>query len=212
MQRPVAAVPLKPIAGQHDGYFAIRPRTSLDDDEEEGHWTSQFVSVFKSFERITDDAIDRHLGAQRQMRPSIRNRVKKLIEGGFYEAKSIKLRRMEAKEDGMPCVLACINCLSSKTSVMHTVYAVFEDKPGGSYKVDLSSCSCKKGEWFCSHSIGFLYLVGIIQRCIVSEAQLLENYRINPLLVQGSLMLIENVVIKDSFKSQRSQRKRQRTS
>ena len=109
MQRPVAAVPLKPIAGQHDGYFAIRPRTSLDDDEEEGHWTSQFVSVFKSFERITDDAIDRHLGAQRQMRPSIRNRVKKLIEGGFYEAKSIKLRRMEAKEDGMPCVLACIN-------------------------------------------------------------------------------------------------------
>ena len=158
------------------------------------------MTQFKSFEPITDDVIDRHLGDQRLSRPSIRNRVKKLFDGGFYEIKSIKTRKMESKENGVPCILVCVNCLSSKTSVMHTVYAVFEDAPGGRYMLDLSSCSCKKGEWFCSHSIGFLYLVGVVQRCVESETQLEKNFRINPLLVQGALLLIENVVVKDAFK------------
>ena len=132
-------------------------------DSSVDHWEIEYVSEAKQFELVTDDVIDRLLGEQRQARPSIRERVKKLIDGGFYEIKSIKLRKMEVKDNGAPCILICINCLSSKTSVMHTVYAVFEDKPNGRYLLDLSSCSCKKGEWFCSHSIGFLHLISIIQ-------------------------------------------------
>jgi len=95
---------------------------------------------------------------------------------------------------------------------MHTVYAVFEDAPGGRYMLDVSSCSCKKGEWFCSHSIGFLHMLGIIQRRNYSEEELLRNYRTNPLLIQGVLMLIENVILADSFKKQKSQRKRHKGS
>ncbi len=210
LQQPIAAVPLKPIVGQHDGYFAIRPRTSATGAPEEDHWQMQFVDQMKLLEGITDDVIDRYLGEKRRSRPSIRNRVKKLIDGGFYDIKSIKSRKMEKKVDGTPCILLCINCLSSKTSVMHTVYSVFEDKPDGRYILDVSSCSCKKGEWFCSHSIAFLYLVGIVQRCVETESQLLENYCNNPLLVQGVLMLIENIVVTDKFKYQWSQRKQQR--
>ena len=95
---------------------------------------------------------------------------------------------------------------------MHTVYAVFEDAPGGRYMLDVSSCSCKKGKWFCSHSIGFLHLLGVVQRRNYTEEEIIQNYRVNPLLVQGALMLIENVVLADSFKQQKSQRKRQKIS
>ena len=207
LQRPVSAAPLQPIVGQHDGYFGIRPR-SLPGDASVDHWQTDYVAEAKRCELVTDDVIDRLLGEKRRSRPSIRERVKKLIIGGFYEIQSIKLRKMEIKDNGAPCILFCVNCLSSKTSVMHTVYAVFEDKPGGCYKLDLSSCSCKKGEWFCSHSIGFLHLLGIIQRRIETEDQLLQNYRANPLLLKGSLMLIENVLVADVFKQQKAQRKR----
>ena len=92
---------------------------------------------------------------------------------------------------------------------MHTVYAVFEDKPGGKYCMELSSCSCKKGAHFCSHSIGFLHIAAILQQLVESESEFENYYRVNPLLIQGVLMLIENAVAMDTYRKQNAQRKRQ---
>ena len=68
-----------------------------------------------------------------------------------------------------------VECLSSKTSVIHTVYAVFEDKEFGKFMRDLSSCSCKKGSLFCSHCIGFLYIVSVIQNAAVTSEEKFER-------------------------------------
>ena len=113
-----------------------------------------------------------------------------------------------------PCILIRCKCLSSKSSVLHTTYAVFEDKTDGKYLVNESNCSCKKGEHFCSHLIGFLYLVNTMQQAQQmnpphSQQDFEKFYRVNPLCVQSKLMLIENAIIPDSFQQQTSQRKRQ---
>lgn len=130
--------------------------------------------------------------------------------GRFYDPKSIQCRNVESTEDGTECILLTCKCLSSlKSGVVHTVFAVFEDKQNGSYLRGLSSCSCKKGSHFCSHSVGFLYLISTMQ--IKSETQeLFERYYVsNPLLKEAALMPIECSVIFDKFQQQSAQSKRQ---
>ena len=85
---------------------------------------------------------------------------------------------------------------------------------------DLSSCSCKKGSLFCSHCIGFLYLISIVQCCVpsanvsgVSPERIFEsNYRVSPQVSAAVPMLIENVCAIDAFNRSVSQRKRQKNS
>lgn len=205
--RPVSPAPLTPVAGKHDGLESLKMR---EVGTEYDSWSRNYLSVAKRLQQITDDVIDLHLGERRASRPSIRSRVKRLVGGGHYNPQSIKCRNTESKEDGTKTILMCCECLSSKTSVVHTVYAVFEDKPDGKYRRDLSSCSCKKGELFCSHSIGLLYLVAILQQSVEDIAEFEEYYRVNPVLVQGVIMLIENTVVVDRFNAQNAQRKRQK--
>ena len=142
-------------------------------------------------------------------RPSIRHRVMNLYRCGHFHPKSIQCRNVESS-NGMNCVLVVCECLSSKTSVVHKVYAVFEDKPDGKYQIDLSSCSCKKGEYFCSHLIGFLYLVSTIQEKVQCQDDIEQFYPLSPLLIQGVLMLIENAVVRDRYRKQNEQRMRQK--
>lgn len=207
--KQIQSPPLQPIAGSHDGFIRIKTRQGNNPYD---NWNHEYFSIANKMEIITDDMIDELLGEKRHCRPSIRHRVDKLFSGGFYDPKSIKCRNVESKEDGTECILICCQCLSSKTSVIHTIYAVFEDKPGGQYLLELSSCSCKKGEHFCSHSIGFLHVMAVLQQAATSQEQFEKSYRINPQLIQNVLMLIENVVVADKFQQQNAQQKRQRTS
>ena len=106
-----------------------------------------------------------------------------------------------------------VECLSSsKTSIIHSVYAVFEDKECGKFMRNLSSCSCKKGS--CSHCIGFLYVVSVIQNIMaVTSKEVFEKaYRVSPQLLAKVPMLIKNVCAADRFNCLVSQRKQQRKS
>ena len=93
---------------------------------------------------------------------------------------------------------------------MHSIYAVFEDRVDGKYLVSHSSCSCKKGEHFCSHSIGFMFIMALLQQKVKSQEDLVKYYRKNASLIQGELMLVENATIRDKFRQHDSQRKRHR--
>jgi hypothetical protein len=137
-------------------YKGLRPRVA---NNEYNNPNRDYFYVASNLQLFDDSAIDKHLGPVRMSRPSIRVCVKNLFLGGHYDPRTITCRNVEAKDDGAPCVVMSCKCMSSKSSVLHTVYAVFEDKPNGDYLKELSSCSCKKGEEFCSHSIGFLYLM-----------------------------------------------------
>ena len=207
--KPVQANVLKPIVGVHDGFEKIKLR--LVENERDSP-SPKYVEILKSMERISNEVIDRNLGAEREGRPSIRRRVAKLIKSGNYNPKSIRCRNVACRETGVPCILFTVECLSSKTSVIHTVYAVFEDREGGKFMRDLSSCSCKKGSLFCSHCIGFLYVVAIIQNTVPSEEEFESTYRASPQVLAAVPMMIENVCAADRFNSSSSQRKRQRMS
>lgn len=208
IHKPIQSPPLQPIASQHDGFIAIKIRA---DDNEYDNWSRNYSELAMKLKGICDDYIDNLLGEKRKDRPSIRKRVQLLVNGGFYDPKTIKCRNVESKADGTKCVLLCCDCLSSKTSVVHTVYAVFEDRKDGVYLLDLSSCSCKKGGYFCSHSIGFLHFLSIVQQRNLSREEFESNYKVNPKFITGVLMLIENAVAPDKFKRESAQRKRQKT-
>ena len=76
--------------------------------------------------------------------PSIRVRVQRLFEGGHYDPKTITCRNVETKSDGTPCIMFSYKCMSSKSSVMYAITAIFEDATNGRYRVDESNCSCKE--------------------------------------------------------------------
>ena len=148
-------------------------------------------------------------------RPSFRERVEHLFEGGHYDPKTITCRNVEIKCDGTPCIMFSCKCMSSKSSVMHAITAIFEDASEGRYRVDESNCSCKKGEHFCSHLIGFLYLIATMQRAMNldpphSQEQFEQFYRVNPQFVQSYPILIESAALGDSFRQERSQRARKK--
>ena len=208
MCKPICAEPLKPIVGQHNAYKGVNMRQQNDEYDT---WNHRYLDVVKRLQLVTDSAVDEYLGKKRACRPSIRRRVKRLFNGGHYNPKSIICRNVSSKEDGTNCKMLCCECLSSKTGVVHHLYAVFEDKPGGKYIRKISSCSCKKGELFCSHLIGFLYVVAVLQQAAESQDDFEANYKVSPKLLEGEPMLIENTVVVDRFNQQTAQRKRQRT-
>lgn len=198
---------LQPITGTHKPYFKIKPRVA---GNEYDNWNSEIFAVAKKLQPLTDDVIDGHIGELRRDRPSLRKRVDNLFCNGFYIPSSMKCRNVESKSDGSPCFLICCECLSSRTKTIHTVYAIFEDKPNGQYLLEHSSCSCKKGELFCSHSIGFLFVLRVLQHKAHSQAQFRDVYPVNPMIVQNSLMLLELVTMIDRFNTSRAQTKRQK--
>ena len=206
VSKPVSSDRLKPIVGQHNAFKGVNMQQQNDEYDT---WNRQYLSVVKTMQPITDSVVDGYLG-KRACRPSIRKRVKKLFCGGHYNPKSITCRNVSSKEDGTKYKMFCCECLSSKKSVVHHLYAVFEDKPGGKYSRKLSSCSCKKGELFCSHLIGFLYVVSTLQRVDQSQDDFESNYKVSPDLIKAVPMLIENQVVPDRFNQQTAQRKRQR--
>ena len=199
---------LLPTYGSHNGFKAVAPRQAGNEFDTWNSLPACLGATAFKLEKITDDVIDGHLGKQRSCHPSIRQRISNLLRSGHYDLTSIKCRNVLSKNDCEDCILICCDCLSSKSSSINTVYALFEDKVAGKYKMDESSCSCKKGEYFCSHSIGFLYMIGLFQKFTFASVK--QFYQPSPKLIQSNLMLIENALIGDKFKQQNAQRKRQR--
>ena len=217
VQKPIIDCPLEPIAGLHDAYRQITSRHAGNAYDTPNN---DYFSIVAKLKPVTDDDIDEYLGDMRMCRTSIRVRVKLLFEGGHYDPKTIKCRNVEAKIDGTPCIMISCKCMSSKSSVMHSIAAIFEDTEEGKYRVEESNCSCKKGEHFCSHLIGFLHMIACMQQAMNldpphSQEQFEQFYRVNPKCVQSGLMLIENTVLFDKFQRELTQgmrRKRQRMS
>jgi len=172
VDKQLSTSPLQPIVGDHNAFNSIKSRLAGNEND---NWNSAHLDILKQTELITDDVVDRLLGSKRMSRPSIRHRVMNLVCGGHFHPKSIQCRNVESS-NGMDCVLVVCECLSSKTNVVHKTYAVFEDKPDGEYQIDLSSCTCKKGEYFCSHLIGFLYLVSIFQHKVQTQSDFENAY------------------------------------
>ena len=95
--KPVQSPPLPPIAGQHDGFIAIKTQVG---DNEYDNWNRNYCDLAKKLKPIDYDVVDGLLGEKRVDRPAIRKRVQRLFNGGFYDPKSIKCKNVESKADG----------------------------------------------------------------------------------------------------------------
>lgn len=204
---PISDEPLKPLAGAFNGFDHIRLRSCGDEYDT---WNGNYVLVAKKLQRITDPLLHSLLGIRADC-PSLQERVKCLVESGNYGLQSIQCHNVESTiegSEGAPCILFCIDCLSSKKKVIHQVYAVFEDKPGGKYLVDHSCCSSKKGSYFCLHLVGFLHMMSIMQQLVDDQEEFHNTYPTNPHLLHSQPLLIKFLHVPEKFKCEQSQRKR----
>ena len=142
LEKEITSPPLRPIAGLHDGLRKIISRQAGNEYDTPSR---NYFFIAANLKLITDDGIDEYLGDIRMNCPSIRERVGRLFEGGHYDPKTITCRNdVETKSDGTPCIMFPYKCMSSKSSVMYAITAIFEDATNGRYRVDESNCSCKE--------------------------------------------------------------------
>lgn len=135
------------------------------------------------------------------------NCVRRLIKDGLFYPKLIKYRNVMAKKGDEDCVFDFFcDFLSSKISVVNSVYAVCLDKEDDQLNQDLSTCSCKKWSYFCSHLIGFLHLLVVIQWILSMQKGVEWIYWTNPVLVEIVLMPIQNMIVMVIFNQQTSLR------
>ena len=128
------------------------------------------------------------------------------MNGYHYNPQSIECMNVKSKIDGQYCILICVECLGSKkTRVIHTVHAVFEDRFMLS---PCSTCSCEGGALFCSHMLGCLYLLGLVQD-EPSQKSFEDWYKARQELLLATGALLETVVMMDKFNKEVSQSKRQ---
>ena len=198
----------QPEEGQHNGEAGVKPRSNLP--AEDVNWKRDYFDMAKKVEAMTDETIDKYIGPKRCTRPALRERVDKLVRDGNYNPKSFICRKVECRETGDPLMMLRVDCLSSKTGVVHKVFHMYEDKEGGKFRLALSSCSCKKDNHFCSHSIGLLFIIGILQTEVDTIEEFEKLYTVNPKLVYDELVLIETLHMKTAWRRQAAQRKRRR--
>ena len=67
-----------------------------------------------------------------------------------------------------------------------------------------------KGGHFCSHMIGLLYLLQMLQEEVDDQGLFEQVYKVNPKLVHDELILVETLLLKCKWNRQKSQRKRHR--
>ena len=130
---------LLPTYGPHNGLNAVASRQAGNEFDT---WNAYCSACASKLELITNDVIDGHQGKPRSWCPSIRQRISNLLRSGHYDLTSIKCSNVLSKNNCEDWILISCDWLSSKSSSMHTVYAIFEDKVAGNYKIDESSCSC----------------------------------------------------------------------
>ena len=66
--KPVQSPPLPPIAGQHDGFIAIKTQVG---DNEYDNWNRNYCDLAKKLKPIDYDVVDGLLGEKRVDRPAI---------------------------------------------------------------------------------------------------------------------------------------------
>ena len=200
---------VQPPEGQpsEGGYNPMEVLTYRDANNKYDTWNEDYYTICQNISHIETNDINPRVVA---LVPNCKKRATLLVQGYHYNPKTIKCMNVKSKIDGSPCVLVCVECLSSiKTKVIHTVHAVFEDKDGGRFLISpYSTCSCDDGALFCSHMLGFLYLLQLVQDESSQEA--FECWYVaRQELVLATGALLETLVMMDKFNAQVAQSKRQ---
>ena len=188
-------------------YNAMEVLTYRDAHNEYDTWNKDYFTICQKIRRIDNNAVDPRVVA---FIPNSEKRASLLVFGFHYNPQSIECVNVESKIDGSKCIMFRVECLGSKkTRLIHMVHAVFEDKQGGVFLLSpYSTCSCDDGALFCSHMLGFLYLLGLIQD-EPSQAAFEKWYKADQELLLAKGALIEALTAMDKFNREVAQSNRQ---
>lgn len=115
---------------------------------------------------ISKDLIDQIFGH----RGGVENRSMRLIPGGHFDLSTLKSCKIKCKVNNemIDCVMFQMKSTPSMKSNAYAVNIVFStdvsDIGGRFIKSPYSHCDCPAGQMFCSHMLGFLGIMRIIQR------------------------------------------------
>lgn len=114
---------------------------------------------------ITDDMVDEVFGPGQ---PALREKAKVKVKSGHYDMATLQLGAA-LLDEGVPdtpsrvIVIACMVAASYKSDV-YRVLLVFRTEDKKFVGFPTSRCQCKNGRVFCSHMLGMLFVIAMIQK------------------------------------------------
>lgn len=177
--------------------------------------------MVKRLQHVTDELVDDIFGVEWK---SIRERAILLVQGGNYDLKQVEARNVGStvSEDAQDLVLIRCPCYGSERDVEHMVHMCFRDVGDGglgSFMVSpFSSCGCEDGDLFCSHMLGWLLVLSLIQLMLqedpgITESAFVDMMPEHPRIIQSRPILVEWLWRRMKFKiskaaTQREKRKK----
>ena len=136
-------------------------------------------------------------------RGGVENRAMRLIPGGHFDLSTMKLCRIKSKFNGTvaECVMYQIKSTPSMKANAYAVNLVFREGVIDGEEIGLrfirspySHCDCPAGQMFCSHMLGFLGILRIIQKhVLLSHSKLVALFPESVKALSSTGILLEYV-------------------
>ena len=159
---PVIPLPVGGV-GKYVSWETLTSNTVVD-------WKSGdelFRTIQDLFPLVNDQMIDETFGKDQQ--PALRLKSKRYVRSGHYDFTT--MRQGDAIVNygddvglDIPVRILKIDCCASLRSDVYQVLLVFNAETQAFLSFPISRCQCKNGRVFCSHMLGMLFVVSIMQR------------------------------------------------
>jgi hypothetical protein len=165
---------------------------------------------------ITDELVDDEFGVEWK---NICDQAILLIQGGNFDLMTMDVTNVGSSIDNntRELVLIHCSCYGSECDMDHMVHLCFVDSASGNGLFLISPfslCGCKDGDLFCSHQLGLLLALSLVQWWLelspgISESDFLKMMLEHPCVLQGLLILIKWLVWATKYKSSKAATKRE---
>jgi hypothetical protein len=110
--------------------------------------------------KIDDTVIDETFGVGK---PGIRQRAQRCVAGGHINLSTMKFTRVKQKVRGTGVILLTVQITPSVKASLYWTSLVFDEQSGNLLTTPFSGCDCPVGNLFCSHMLGLMLLIMMLQ-------------------------------------------------
>ena len=158
----------QPLNDQYiDWGDAINTYMSSDDGKNRLEWSKNLQDILKivsdKLVKINEDTITEIFG---KWRSGVKQRAHTRVVSGHFDISTIKYTKCKIKIDNnnVTCIVLCIDCVPSYKSQLYNVMLLFQESDGSYIGSPFSRCCCPAGRVFCSHMLGFIEILYLIQQ------------------------------------------------
>jgi hypothetical protein len=155
---PIVPLPTDGV-GKYVSWETLTTDTVIDWKGGDAMW----AIIRESFPSMNDRLVTETFGRKQ---PALRLKSKRYIRSGHYDYETMRVGNAMLKigdVDNNPVMILKIDCCASLRSDVYEVLLVFNSADRSFQSFPVSRCSCKNGRVFCSHMLGLMFVISIIQ-------------------------------------------------